>query len=174
MIRGKKINLRPFTQQDLEFFEKVANDVEFNGEFNNFGLRSSGRLQNDFGVEGLLGSRSGMLVIATPEGEIVGEMSYHQTAYGPNAASQVYEIGLSIVASQRGKGYGVEAQQLLAEYLFATYNIIRVQASTDIENIPEQKALGKAGFTREGVIRQAQWRNGAFHDLVLYSKLRGE
>jgi aminoglycoside 6'-N-acetyltransferase len=51
---------------------------------------------------------------------------------------------------------------------------MRVQASTDIENAAEQRALAKAGFTREGVIRKAQWRNGAYHDLVLYSKLRGE
>ena len=37
-----------------------------------------------------------------------------------------------------------------------------------------QRALEKAGFTREGVLRKAQWRNGDWHDLVVYSKLRGE
>ena len=174
MIRGKKVNLRPFTRQDLEFFQKVANDLEYNGEFNNFGLRNSVELETGFSVEGFLGPRQGMLIIVNQEGEIVGDMSYHQAAYGPNPASQVYEIGLSIRADQRGKGYGVEAQALLADYFFRTYNIMRVQASTDIENIPEQRALEKAGFTREGVIRKAQWRNGAFRDLVMYSKLRGE
>ena len=174
MIRGKKVNLRPVSQQDLDFFENVANDPEFNGEFNNFGLKSNLEFQKGFQVEGFLSPRQGILVIVTPEGEIVGDMSYHQMVYGPNLESHVYEIGLSIKPDRRGKGYGVEAQQLLAEYFFVTYNVIRVQASTDIENIPEQKALEKAGFTREGVIRKAQWRNGAYHDLVLYSKLRGE
>jgi RimJ/RimL family protein N-acetyltransferase len=38
----------------------------------------------------------------------------------------------------------------------------------------EQRALEKAGFTREGVLRQAQWRSGGWHDQVMYSKLRGE
>src|SRR4051812_6452761 len=109
MIRGKKINLRPYSQPDLEFFEKVANDVEYNSEFNNFGLRGTGDLQRGLGVDGFLNPRQGMLAIVTPEGELVGDMSYHQTAYGPNAASQVYEIGLSIKPDQRGKGYGVEA-----------------------------------------------------------------
>ena len=34
--------------------------------------------------------------------------------------------------------------------------------------------LEQAGFTREGVLRQAHWRMGVHHDLVMYSKLRGE
>ena len=52
--------------------------------------------------------------------------------------------------------------------------IERVEASTDVENVPEQRALERAGFTREGVLRRAQWRAGDWHDVVLYSKLRGE
>lgn len=67
-----------------------------------------------------------------------------------------------------------KAQQLLSAYLFAAFPIMRVEAVTDITNRPEQRALEKAGFTREGVIRKAQWRNGTWHDQVLYSKLRGE
>jgi RimJ/RimL family protein N-acetyltransferase len=43
-----------------------------------------------------------------------------------------------------------------------------------VTNAAEQRALERAGFTREGVLRHAQFREGGFHDLVLYSKLRGE
>ncbi len=48
----------------------------------------------------------------------------------------------------------------------------RIEASTDVENLAEQKALGKAGFTREGVLRGAQFRLGTWHDMVQYSRLR--
>jgi RimJ/RimL family protein N-acetyltransferase len=48
----------------------------------------------------------------------------------------------------------------------------RVQASTDVLNVAEQRALERAGFQREGVLRGAQWRRGAFHDLVSYARLR--
>lgn len=58
--------------------------------------------------------------------------------------------------------------------IFDTFPIARVEASTDITNIPEQRSLEKAGFTREGVLRKAQWRAGEWHDLIVYSKLRGE
>ena len=115
-----------------------------------------------------------MLAIVDAAGTVVGDVSYHQEMYGPNEGSRVYNIGISIAAEHRGKGYGTEAQRLLAAYLFATYPIQRVEAATDIENIPEQRALEKAGFTREGVLRKVQWRNGDWHDLVVYGKLRGE
>jgi hypothetical protein len=36
----------------------------------------------------------------------------------------------------------------------------------------EQKALDRIGFTREGVLRAAVFRAGAWRDLVLYALLR--
>lgn len=175
MLTGEKISLRPFTRADLELFERLANDAAYLSEYNQFGLNPSESLQSDFTQSGLLDSRTGMLVIVLRESDTpIGEMSYHLTAYGPNEASRVYNIGLTLLPEQRGKGYGVEAQKLLADYLFRAYPIQRVEATTDITNLAEQRALEKAGFTREGVLRQVQWRNGAWHDLVVYSKLRGE
>jgi RimJ/RimL family protein N-acetyltransferase len=105
---------------------------------------------------------------------VAGDVSYHQVAYGPNEGSRTYNIGITIAPEHRGKGYGAEAQQILAGYLFATYPIMRVEAQTDVTNIAEQRALERAGFTREGIARKAQWRAGAWHDLMVYSKLRGE
>jgi len=38
----------------------------------------------------------------------------------------------------------------------------------------EQRALEKAGFTREGILRGATYRAGQWHDQVIYSVLRNE
>ena len=43
---------------------------------------------------------------------------------------------------------------------------------TDADNLAEQKALERIGFTREGVLRRAVSRAGAWRDLVLYALLR--
>jgi RimJ/RimL family protein N-acetyltransferase len=72
----------------------------------------------------------------------------------------------------RGLGFGSVAQRLLADYLFATTSVNRIEAATDIENLAEQRALAKAGFVREGVFRGAQHRAGAWHDLAIYSVVR--
>lgn len=174
MLRGEKIYLRLLTQADLPIFAAWRNDLAYLSEFNSFGLHWSGELAKGWQENGLLGTRYGMLAIVTYDEQVTGDVSYHQQRYGPNDGSIAYNIGIALAADYRGKGYGSEAQYLLVEYLFATYPIMRVEASTDITNLSEQRSLEKAGFTRDGVMRKAQWRNGDWHDLAIYSKLRGE
>jgi L-amino acid N-acyltransferase YncA len=71
-----------------------------------------------------------------------------------------------------GRGYGTQAQRLLARYLFAHTTAHRIWAGTQVGNLAEQRALEKAGFTREGVTRATGWRDGAWRDGVIYSLLR--
>ena len=174
MIHGRLINLRPVTYADVELLDAWINDLNFMSEYNDFGLHPAGSYALRLSQDGLLNEQQGTLLIATANNIVVGDVSYRQVAYGPNGGSQAYNIGISIVAEQRRKGYGAEAQRLLASYLFATQPIMRVEASTDIANLAEQHALERAGFMRDGVLRKAQWRAGDWHDLVVYSKLRGE
>jgi RimJ/RimL family protein N-acetyltransferase len=114
------------------------------------------------------------LLLVEADGEPVGVVSWHRTHYGPNAGSLAWNVGIGLAAAARGRGIGSAAQRLLAQHLFATTAIDRVEASTDIENVAEQRALEKAGFTREGVLRSAQARRDGRHDIVSYSVLRGE
>ena len=174
MIQAERVHLRVVTAVDLALLTTWTNDLDFNSEYNTFGLRRADSVEKSFAENGLLSPQHGELLIVIETDTVVGNVSYHQTRYGPNEGSIAYNIGLSIAPEYRGKGYGTEAQKLLANYLFSTYPIMRVEATTDRENIAEQKALEKAGFTRDGVMRQAQWRTGSWHDMVVYSKLRGE
>jgi RimJ/RimL family protein N-acetyltransferase len=104
----------------------------------------------------------------------IGTVEYHRVMYGPNAESAGWMIGIDLRPEGRGQGYGAEAQRLLADWLFQTTSANRVEAQTDIDNLAEARALETAGFTREGVLRGAQFRAGAYHDLVVYSRLREE
>ena len=81
---------------------------------------------------GMLTSYYGMLAVVTLEEQIVGDVSYHHQRYGPNEASMAYNIGITLAPEYRGLGYGVEAQKLLAQYLFSAYPIVRVEASTEV------------------------------------------
>jgi len=103
----------------------------------------------------------------------VGDMSWHSELYGPNLASRAISIGVSLSHDARGRGIGGVAQSLLATALHRA-GIHRVEASTDVANLAEQRALTRGGFTREAVLRGAQVRADGRHDLVLYSCLPGE
>lgn len=108
-------------------------------------------------------------------GTLVGTMSWSPQLHGASRGSRAWMIGIALAPAARGQGIGSLAQRLLASELFAVTDAHRIEASTDVENIAEQRALERAGFTREGIARQAQYRgDGRHHDLVLYGVLRGE
>ena len=103
----------------------------------------------------------------------VGDMSWHSELHGPNLGSRAISIGVSLHADVRNRGIGAVAQSLLASALHRG-GVHRVQASTDVANIAEQRSLERSGFFREGVARGAQVRADGRHDLVAYSCLPGE
>jgi aminoglycoside 6'-N-acetyltransferase len=173
MIQGESLRLRPVEQSDLPILEAWHNDSEVHGEFNFFGFSGTHSMKSNFEESGFLDDRQGMLVVIFQD-EPIGSVSYRSVMYGPNDASRAFSLGIHLVPEHRGQGLGAKAQALFSRYLFDTYSVQRIEAETDFENISAQKLLEKAGFSREGILRQAQWRAGHWHDLIKYSKLRGE
>ena len=172
-MEGERVRLRDVELADAALLDWL-NDQKDVGGFNDFGLPNmptprdalmKGPLRNDY---------NGSLLIETIDGEAVGTVQWRAVHYGPPDDSRAWQIGIEMKPAARGKGYGTEAQRLLAAWLFAATNANRVEAGTDIENIAEQRSLEKAGFARDGVIRGSQFRAGAYHDLVIYSRLRSD
>jgi RimJ/RimL family protein N-acetyltransferase len=83
-------------------------------------------------------------------------------------------IGTLLFPEHRGKGRGTAAQRLLADYLFSTTPANRLEATTETDNVAEQRALEKAGFVREGVLRGRGFVRGRWRDGVLYARLRDD
>ncbi|MCI0583355.1 MAG: GNAT family N-acetyltransferase [Chloroflexi bacterium] len=143
------------------------------GGFNDFGMLFEPVDREALARSPLRNDHNGLVLVERlPDGAIIGTIGWHRVRYGPNPESDAWMFGIDLVPEARGQGYGTEAQRLIAEHLFATTPAHRVEASTDVENVAEQRALEKAGFTREGVNRSAQWRAGSWHDLVLYARIR--
>ena len=112
-------------------------------------------------------------LVVTDEADVpLGTVSWRSVTHGPGAGSQALDLGISLRPPARGRGHGTRAQRLLADHLFATTAVHRVQASTDVENVQEQAALRRAGFVLEGVLRGAQWRAGAYRSLQSWARLR--
>ena len=147
---------------------------EFLGAFNQFGVPHE-PMRAAIEKTGLVGDHAGQLIVETVSGEEpVGTVSWHSVRYGPNPESTVLNVGINLIPSARGHGFGGIAQRMLAQYLFANTSVNRLEAMTDVDNLAEQRALEKAGFRREGVARGAQFRAGEWRDLVVYSLLRDE
>jgi RimJ/RimL family protein N-acetyltransferase len=62
----------------------------------------------------------------------------------------------------------------MADYLFSTTPANRLEATTEIDNVAEQRALEEAGFVREGVLRGRGFARGQWRDGVMYARLRDD
>jgi RimJ/RimL family protein N-acetyltransferase len=167
--------LRDLRESDLPMLTEWEQRTAQEQPFNYFEVSDRpSRFRGGFPEGGFVTAEHGRLMVELADGTTVGDLSWHQVTYGPNSESAAFNIGIALRPEQRAKGHGTRAQRLLAAHLFGTTAVNRVEASTDVDNIAEQRALTKAGFTREGILRGAQFRAGEFHDLVLFSVLRGE
>ncbi|MGA5417915.1 GNAT family N-acetyltransferase [Streptomyces pseudogriseolus] len=166
-----EVSLRPVTPGDLDLFEREFTAEDGTGPFQWFGFTSPHRLRERFTRDGLLGREGGMLTV-TASGTAAGRVEWFTSAWGRPDTSSCWTVAIGLFPAARGRGTGTAAQRRLVRYLFAHTRAERVQAFTDHANIAEQRALEKAGFTREGTVRSAQWRAGRWHDQVLYSVLR--
>ncbi len=166
------VTLRMFTQSDLGYFDHLPGAEE--DPFSFYGFRESGgRIRAQFAENQLVGEAGGTLAVVVG-GSVVGDVQWHVVPYGLAPMSNSFNIGIRVLPAHQGQGHGTAAQRAIADYLFATYLVNRVEACTDVDNAAEQRALEKAGFTREGVLRGAQWRAGAWHDLVVFSRVRSD
>ncbi len=156
------VHLRPLTEDDLPLLTGADAPLD------NFGpevprTTVPGVDLNEYGGFGIVDA-----------GVLIGNVSWIWQRWGPNVQSRSPMIGIWLASNGRGRGAGSEAQRQLVDLFFRHTTVNRVEAHTDVENIAEQRALEKAGFTREGMTRGAQWRDGAYRDGYLYSILREE
>ncbi|HVY11029.1 MAG TPA: GNAT family protein [Mycobacteriales bacterium] len=166
--------LRPVAERDLAVLDAEYADPESSGEFAWFGFRSPGGRAQQVASGESLRNDGGRLAIVDEFDAPVGEISWRVALNGPPGRGECWQIGIWVAPEARGKGHASAAQRQLAAYLFAHTPYVRVEASTEVGNVGEQRALEKAGFAREGVLRRACFRDGEWRDMVMFSKLRGE
>jgi RimJ/RimL family protein N-acetyltransferase len=72
------------------------------------------------------------------------------------------------------QGYGTEATRLMLKYGFETLNLNRIFLRVYETNPRAIRAYEKVGFVKEGVLRQALYRNGRYINVWLMGVLRSE
>jgi RimJ/RimL family protein N-acetyltransferase len=163
------LTLQPVAEADLPILERLTQDPASAGEFAWLGWFNLTRFRQLWAENRLISDDRGVLVVVRGTDRL-GFVSWYKVQTTPGC--YYWNIGIALLPEARGKGYGSQAQRMLAKYLFAHTTVQRIEATTDVGNVAEQRALEKAGFTREGVHRSVGWRDGAYRDGVWYSMLR--
>jgi RimJ/RimL family protein N-acetyltransferase len=106
------------------------------------------------------------LVLAVAEGhQLVAGLDLKRTDW----AARTTEIGYWTHPEHRGRGFMPEATRALAEWVITDQGFERVELRIAAGNEPSLAVAEKAGFTREGIARNAGYVHGGRVDLVVFS-----
>ncbi len=161
MFEVEKVNLRAADRSDVPLIKEWWSDRKYMGEHQDPLTISEEKLE-EIMLQGTM-----FFIIEKKDRTRIGYINSW-------TRGKTREIGYALVPSERGKGYGTEAIQIMLDYLFLNTDVIRIQVSTVIGNLPSQRVLEKVGFTREGPMRKASYVGGEYRDMYLYSILREE
>lgn len=89
-----------------------------------------------------------------------------------NIHRQTAELGYYLAEEYWGRGIMTEAIRQLCEIVWNTTDILRIYAEPFAYNTGSRRALEKAGFSFEGVMKNNAVKNGKVLDMALYSLTR--
>ena len=86
-----------------------------------------------------------------------------------NIHRQTAEMGYYLAEEYWSRGIMTEAIWQLCKIIFDTTDILRIYAEPFAYNIGSRRALEKAGFSLEGILKNNAVKNGKVIDMALYS-----
>lgn len=167
-IATERLTLRPFSLKDSA---RIRSIVRSGVRFLPPGApeKTSGIPRwLSIGVHELRRSGQGLhLAMADAEGVIVGAISLFKTSWTAGTT----EVGYGVHPLYRGRGFATEAVRGLVNWAFETVGLRRVDLTAKLDNLASLRVALKAGFTWEGLLRDAVLDEEGPHDLVIFGLL---
>jgi RimJ/RimL family protein N-acetyltransferase len=171
LLEGRNVNLRIMEKEDVPLLVEWWNSLEFQGEYFSVLQKSKTQALQEFENPSpvQVAMDHGEFMIEKKDGTRIGHIGY-----GRDILHDWVEIGYGVVPSERRKGYGREAIQILVDYLFLYKDIPRITIYTAARNIASIRAAERVGFKKEGIVRKGGFDMRKFVDACLLGILRDE
>jgi RimJ/RimL family protein N-acetyltransferase len=174
MIYGERIRFRAPEREDLPLFKDWINDPEVRQGISMYAPMSMAREEEWF--EEML-KRPPDEMPFTIETEVDGAWKAIGNCgfFNLDWRTRSTEFGIMIGEKAHwNKGYGTEAVGLLLRHGFDTLNLNRITLKVYASNKRAIRTYEKAGFVKEGVMREEQFYDGEYIDVIFMSVLRSE
>lgn len=173
MLKDNKVGLRARHDEDIpilrtELYDDVVNSARAEGSpWRPLTPGSKDpRLVVDEKADGLVP----FSVVELDGGTLIGTANM----WGIDTHHRTAHLGMGLLPSARGKGYGTDVVGVLCHYGFVVRGLQRLQLETLSDNHAMLRAAERNGFVREGVLRSSAWVLGEFMDEVVLGLLAGE
>ncbi|GGU36176.1 acetyltransferase [Nocardioides albus] len=179
---GSAVVLRPFLDGDVDTMARILADPEV--------LRLTGSVHGDteaaatdaasavpdeqlrewYATRDDQPDRLDLAIVDQKTSMLVGEAAINEVDTSNRSANFRILIG----PEGRNRGLGTEATRLIVDYCFRTTALNRIELCVYAFNPRAQRTYEKAGFSVEGVQREALRYDGGYVDAIVMSRLRSE
>ncbi len=170
-LEGKRIYLRPIENEDLDLLYSTLWDKEGRKLTGTQTVFSRSGVQKWFENVSTDNTRIDLIICLQENSQPIGEMAMLDIDHQNRRA--VVRIAVFDRAFL-GNGYGTKAMSLLLSYGFDKLNLHRVGLDVYSFNQRAIKSYEKLGFIREGIIRDALFYDGEYHDSIIMGVLKNE
>ena len=116
------------------------------------------------------GSRAGFCIRGATDDTFLGFAAIVHVALD----EQEGEIGYMVPPAARGRGTSARAVELLTCWGFGELGLERLELRIDVANTASERVAERAGYRRDGVLRNAYFKEGRRSDTGIWSRLRGD
>lgn len=170
-LSGEKVYLRPPLENDAELVWFGKNDPGVRETLFLFTPMTLEQVQSE--QKAWTASKETVLFTICA---LADDMAVGQTAFvriDPISRAAIFYIAIYDPAYW-SRGYGGEATRLMVQYGFDILNLNRIQLHVASENEHGVAAYERAGFRKEGVLRQAMYHHDRYVDFFVMAILREE
>ncbi|MEU9983125.1 GNAT family protein [Streptomyces sp. NPDC050856] len=170
MLKGGKVGLRARHEEDIpvlraELYDDVVNSAR--SESRPWRPITPGSKDSRLVVDDEEQGHVPFSVVELDGGTLVGTA----VLWNIDNHNRSAHIGLGLLPSSRGKGYGTDVVAVLCHYGFVVRGLRRLQIETLSDNTAMLRSAERNGFVREGVLRSSAWVMGEFLDEVVLGLL---
>lgn len=169
VLQGEKISLEPVRAEFLPEFIRWFSDMSVT----RYLLRRTpmSLKQEEEWFDTISKASDSVQWAITLEGAPIGVTGIHHIDTIDRGAMTGAIIG---VRSEWGKGFATEAVRLRTDFAFQELNLERLETMSFAENMGMHKALERSGYRKIGTRTRSQYREGRWHDTILFELLRSE
>lgn len=166
MLKGKQIILRPWERSDADALVRHANNPKI-AAFLTDSFPHPYTLADAVNfLDKVIHQKPVQVFAITFERQAIGAIGlFPQTGIHCKSA----ELGYWIAEMHWGKGWITESIGLVIPYAFSTWDIHRIFARPFSNNPGSRKALEKAGFQLEAVLKKSILKNNCILDECIYT-----
>ena len=173
-IESARLQLRHFQDSDVTLFMGYRNDplvAKYQSWEGISELEAETFIQEQKVIQpGVPGQGFQVAIELKATGTLIGDCYFTMNAPDHRQA----EIGFTLSREYQGYGYATEAVSCFLNYAFCAFDLHRIIAITDCENMASVALLERLGMRREGHFIQNIWFKGKWGDEYLYAILKEE